>query len=205
MNARLAAGMVLTLLSLSPAPAKPQSLDSLRVPAVEQAVPDSAGQPADSTRRISPGGAFLRSVLIPGWGHAKVGAPGRGAFYFAVESTNLFVILATQQRLDMARDRRALREAVVTARLHAQGIEDPDELEAALAEDEELTDLRGLEEVRSEQREDWLALGIFFLFLGGADAFVSAHLADFPAPVEVDVEGTPMGRLEVSLSIPVGF
>jgi hypothetical protein len=105
----------------------------------------------------------------------------------------------------MARDRRALREAVVTARLHAQGIEDPDELEAALAEDEELTDLRGLEEVRSEQREDWLALGIFFLFLGGADAFVSAHLADFPAPVEVDVEGTPMGRLEVSLSIPVGF
>ena len=115
------------------------------------------------------------------------------------------LVAELNERLRVARDRRALREAVVTARLHAQGIEDPDEVEAALAEDEELTDLRGLEEVRSEQREDWLALGIFFLFLGGADAFVSAHLADFPAPVEVDVQGTPTWRLEVSLSIPVGF
>jgi hypothetical protein len=155
--------------------------------------------------RISPAGAFLRSALIPGWGHAVIGAQGRGAFYFAVESGSVFMVLKTQSRLSLARDRLALREAVVRRRLEAEGVEDPDALEAGLAEDVKVADLRGLEEARSSQREDWMALGIFFLLLGGADAFVSAHLADFPAPVEVNVQGDPGGRVEVGVSLPVGF
>jgi hypothetical protein len=205
MRAPLMGGFLPAMLFLFPAPVSPQNPDSLLVAQVEQTLPDTLAQPGDSIARISPGGAFLRSALIPGWGHAKIGAPGRGVFYFAVESANVFMVLGARSRLNIARERLALRESVVTGRLRAQGIEDPGELEAALAEDEEVADLRGLEEARSGQREDWVALGIFFLFLGGADAFVSAHLADFPAPVEVQVEGTPMGRLEIGLSIPVGY
>jgi len=115
------------------------------------------------------------------------------------------MILKSQSRLTLARNRLALQESVVTARLKAEGIEDPLELEEALAADERVEELRALEEVRSNHREDWIALGIFFLLVGGVDAFVSAHLADFPSPVEVQVEGAPGGPVEVGLSIPVNF
>jgi hypothetical protein len=115
------------------------------------------------------------------------------------------MLLKSSSRLGLAKDRLALWEDVMTARLQAQGIEDPDELEAALADDERVADLRGLEEARRDQREDWIALGITFLLLGGADAFVAAHLADFPTPVEVNLDGAPGGRVEVGISVPMGF
>jgi hypothetical protein len=195
----------LGLALLFPGPALSQVSDSLRIDPTVQIVPDTVGQAPDSLPSLSPGGAFLRSALIPGWGHARIGAQGRGAFYFAVESGIAFMLLKSHSRLEVARDRLALWESVVTARLQAQGIEDPVEIEAALAEDENVSDLRGLEEARAEQREDWMALAIFFVFLGGADAFVSAHLADFPAPVEVDVDAGQSGRVEIGFSVPVGF
>lgn len=153
--------------------------------------------------RITPRGAFLRSAVIPGWGHAEVGAHGRGAFYFMVEAISGFMFVKTHTRLGLARDRRALRESVLTEKLLESGVEDPVELEELLAEDPVLEDLRGLEDSRSAQREDWAALGIFFLFLGGADAYVSAHLADFPGAVEVNA--TPSAGMEVRVSLPVNF
>jgi hypothetical protein len=134
-----------------------------------------------------------------------IGAQGRGAFYFAVESASIFMILKTQSRLKLARSRLALQESIATKRLQAGGIEDPLEIEDALAEDETVADLRGLEEARASQREDWVALGIFFMLVGGADAFVSAHLAGFPTPVEVNLEGDPSGKVEIGLSVPVSF
>jgi len=194
---------ILAFLVLAPNPTNGQIPDSVQVAAGPRAAPDTVSQPTDSIGQITPGGAFLRSTLVPGWGHTKVGAHGRGAFYFTVEAVNAFVFLKTRSRLSKAKDRRALWESVVTARLQAQGVEDPEELETSLAEDPMVEDLRGLEEARSEQLEDWMALGIFFLFLGGADAFVSAHLASFPAPVEI--EATPAGGLEIGFSVPVGF
>ena len=183
--------------------------DSLRVP------PDSVLEPgllevqvepedADSVSSgITPRGAFLRSAVIPGWGHAVVGAHGRGAFYFLMEAVSGFMIVKTQTRLALARDRASLRESLVRSRIVESGVEDLEEIEELLAADEVLEDLRGLEEARSEQREDWLALGIFFLFLGGADAYVSAHLSDFPGAVEVNA--TPSGGVEVGISVPVNF
>ena len=73
----------------------------------------------------------------------------------------------------------------------------------ALAEDPLVQDARSLVSARDQQFEDWLALGIFLAFLGGADAFVSAHLKDFPPPVELGVR--PVGdRIEVGVSVRVG-
>jgi hypothetical protein len=203
--ARLWAPTGLAILLLLPVSARGQIPDSLQTSPNLQTVPDTLGDRESPEGPISPGGAFLRSALIPGWGHAEVGAYGRGAFYFAAESGMVFMLLKSQSRLSLARDRRALWESVMTERFRAQGIEDPDELEEALAGDERVDDLRGLEEARASQREDWIALGIFFLLLGGADAFVAAHLADFPPPVEINVNGAPGGRLEVGVSVPVGF
>ena len=56
--------------------------------------------------------------------------------------------------------------------------------------------------ITKQQFEDWLALGIFTVLLGGADALVSAHLQDFP-----DVTLTPTddgGRMELRVSVPFG-
>ncbi len=83
----------------------------------------------------------------------------------------------------------------------AQGITDPDSLLALVDADEGVADARDLEEVRSQQFEDWLAFGIFMVFLGGADAFVAAHLADFPEALTTGLQVLPGGRVEVS----VGF
>ena len=177
-------------------------------------VPDSLAAPPPSNEeevspeetpagRISPRGAFIRSALIPGWGHAEVGAHVRGAFYFAAEAASALMIYKTHTRIGRTRRMLTQREAVVTARLEAGGISDPAEIEAALAEDPEIEDLRLLEETRSGQREDWIALGLFMMLIGGVDGYVSAHLADFPTAVVL--EPTPAGGMRIGLSLPVGF
>ncbi|MGD2122124.1 MAG: DUF5683 domain-containing protein [Gemmatimonadota bacterium] len=173
--------------------------DSLAAVAVEE----EADVQEPAAGGISPRGAFIRSALIPGWGHARVGAHVRGAFYFAAEAASTYMIFKTQTRIDRTRRKLSIREATVTARLEAGGVTDPEEIEAALAEDPEIEDLRALEETRSGQREDWVALGLFLMLIGGVDGYVSAHLADFPTAVVL--EPTPGGGMQVGLSLPVGF
>ena len=51
---------------------------------------------------ISPGGAFWRSLVVPGWAQAELGAKSRGAFYFFAESVSLMMLARTQIRLDHA-------------------------------------------------------------------------------------------------------
>jgi hypothetical protein len=171
-------------------------------PIIEEGrLPDSI--PGPDARGITPRGAFLRAMLVPGWGHAEVGSYVRGGFYFSAQSATVFMLLKTQSRLARARDRLDLMENVVRRRLEASGVTDPVDLEEAVGEDPRVEDLRALEISRAEQRQDWMALGIFLVFLGGVDAFVSAHLADFPAAV--DMEPTPAGGLQIGFTVPVGF
>lgn len=152
---------------------------------------------------ISPGGAFLRSVLVPGWGHAAIGSYTRGGFYFVFESATAYTLLRTRSRLSDARERTALRERALLARLADEGVTDPTEVEARLQQDEALGSLQDLVKSREGQQEDLVAWGIFLLFLSGADAYVSTHLARFPAPIEVQVTPVASERAEVSLRIPL--
>lgn len=175
--------------------------DTLRVPP-DSIAPDSSLAEAEP-QKMSPRGAFIRSALIPGWGHSEVGAFVRGGFYFGVEAASGFMIYKTQTRLSRTRAQLSMREEVVTARLEAQGDMDPEEIEAALSEDPIVEDLRSLEVTRQEQREDWIALGLFFMLIGGVDGYVSAHLADFP--VAVVIEPTPNRGMELGFSLPVNF
>lgn len=153
---------------------------------------------------VSPGGAFLRALVLPGWGHAAIGSYTRGGFYFAAESATAWMLLRTVRRRSAAEDVRDLREATVRERLRARGITDPAEVAAAIREDEAANDARKLVDARSQQFEDWLALGVFLVFLSGADAYVSAHLQDFPEPVQVGFGPVP-GGFEVGLRIPTGL
>ncbi len=156
----------------------------------------------DAPRRHNAGGAFLRSLLVPGWGQAAVGSPNRGGFYFGVESISLWMILKTSRTLRSAEEIAALRRAEAEARLIAGGETDPAEIANLLDEDEMVQEGVELVEIRSQQQEDWVAFALFFLFLGGADAFVAAHLADFPDPLEAGIRPLPNMGVELEFSVP---
>lgn len=139
-----------------------------------------AAVPTD-TAGLSARGAFLRSLILPGWGQAYVGAPGRGAIYFAMESGALWMALRSRQQLRAARVQESwLRE---TGELPARS-------ESPLAQS------------RARQVEDWTTVSIFLLFLAGADAYVAAQLADFSE--HVGVRPTIDGGLGVEASVPLG-
>lgn len=176
-------------------------------PALAQNVPAPAG---DTLRQvppaldISPGGAFWRALIFPGWGHAAIDAHARGGFYFAAQSATIYNTLRTRMRVGEAQDRVRFRENVLLERLAAEGVTDPDVIEERLAEDASLSDLRGLLDSRKEQQEDMVALGIFFLFLSAADAYVSAHLSRFPEPLDVSARSSPAGPvMEFQVRLPL--
>ena len=170
----------------------PPSVPSLPAPAAETPPPT-----------ISPGKAFLRAILVPGWGHASIGSHTRGGFYFLAETSSAWMVVRTRVRLNAAKSVRDLRLAEVRDRLAAEGITDLSEILLAQEQDDGVIAAESLVEARSQQFEDWLVLGIFFVFLSGADAFVSTHLKDFPQPVGVAFRPGE-NALEVGVSLPLG-
>ena len=171
---------LLAIAAAHPLAAQVTPADTSRRPVVDTTGalrPDST--PRDG--RITPRGAFLRSVVLPGWGQSEIGAPERGVIYFALEAGSLWMVLKSQQRLEQAYDREDIlkRTGVVP---------------------EERT--TGLVRSRRAQREDWIALSLFWLFFSGADAFVGAHLRDFDAQVNSAPGGS--GGVQVGGSVPVG-
>ena len=157
----------------------------------------------DPSEGASPGGAFLRAMLVPGWGHASIGSHTRGGFYVLAESSTGWMLFRTLARLGAAKDVRALREAQVLRVLEAEGVTDALAIDRALEADPGVDDARDLVEARRQQFQDWLALGVFLVFLSGADAFVSAHLQDFPEPVSVGLRSGP-GGVDLAISLPLG-
>ncbi len=87
------------------------------------------------------------------------------------------------------------------ADLEDQGITDPVMVDAALEGDELLLSFEELVQSRERQQEDLVAFGIFLVLLTGADAYVSAHLARFPAPIEIESGMADDGRAEIGLSL----
>jgi len=152
--------------------------------AAGQQVPRRAA-PADTTvapDTLGPSarGALLRSFAIPGWGQAYAGSPGRGAIYFAMEAGSLWMVLKTRQQLSAARTRDAwLRE------------------EQRLAEGEISQTTRS----RAQQFEDWTTLAVFVALFAGADAYVSAQLADFGEHIGVR---PGVGTLQIQAALPTG-
>jgi len=78
--------------------------------------PDTIGQDTlaqrptrgDSVRPVppvTPGGAFLRSVLIPGWGQARLGRNVTGGLFLLWEGVCATMVWKAQWQLDYARER----------------------------------------------------------------------------------------------------
>ncbi len=150
---------------------------------------------------ISPGGALWRAFLVPGWGHAAIGSYTRGGFYFALQTATLYTLSRTRVRINEAESRLDFREDVVRRKWMAEGVVDPEELDRLVEEDQGVEDLGSLVDSRHEQREDLIAASLFFLLISGVDAYVSAHLAHFPDPLEVEAVPVGDGRVEMSLKL----
>ncbi len=157
----------------------------------------------DTTRpsNISPGAAFLRAVIVPGWGHASIGSHTRGGFYFAAQAATVYTLLRTRVRIGTAQDRVQLTEGALINELASLGVTDPDEIQEALNSDGRLRDVRGLLDSRKEQHEDLAAFSIFLVLLSAADAYVSAHLAGFPAPLDIETQLSTDGAVDIGIRI----
>jgi hypothetical protein len=159
----------------------------------------------------SPRAAFLRAVAVPGWGHVYSGEYTRGAVYFTLQSTSWFMLVKTIRRLNDVRDRDerltglaidSVDAAIAADPAVAEELSDPEAYEEALLTYPGLSNARGLVSAREQQRQDWIAYTLFFTFAAGVDAYVTAHLKDFPA----DIIAQPGldGRLDLGLGVPVG-
>ena len=164
------------------------------------AQPDSAAA-APVRKGIAPRNAFLRAVALPGWGHASIGAYHRGAFYFVVEGASAWMLVKTRRRFSDVNARLRFEEDLLRADLLAEGVTEEADILKELEADATLKDLRNLKEARRQQREDWTAVSVFLVLLAGVDAYVSAHLGNFPAPLSLDAEPIGNGRMEISVGI----
>lgn len=109
--------------------------------------------PVDTTvmvRPVSPMGAFFRSLLIPGWGQAKLNRKLTGGIFVAWEGVTLGMTLKTSHELNYLRRTGS-----------------------------------GRVEVKEQEKEDWIVLLAFNHLLSALEAYVSAHLWDFPGDLEM--------------------
>jgi len=163
------------LLALAAAPLAAQNPPAAAPPA-RAAAPDTtqrdtaAQQPVrgDSVRPVppvTPGGAFFRSLLIPGWGQARLGRNVTGGIFLLWEGVCEAMVWKTVWQLNYARERGKFVAS------------------------------------HTQEREDWIVLLVFNHLLAGAEAYVSAHLYDFPAALKL--QALPGGRTGVGVSVPL--
>jgi hypothetical protein len=159
----------------------------------------------------SPRAAFVRAMLVPGWGHVYTDEYTRGAVYFSLQSTSWFMLVKTIRRLNDVQDREgrltdlavdSLEAAMAADSILAEQLQDPDAYEDALLTYPGLRDTRKLVRARRQQRQDWITYTLFFTFAAAVDAYVTAHLKDFPA--DIIAEPSVGGRLNLGVQIPVG-
>lgn len=152
-----------------------------------------------TARRFAPGKALMRSLIVPGWGQFSVGAYKRGAFFAALQGTSYYMLARTHSRLGKAEDKLDTRVTAVRDSLIAAA--DTVDLEARVDTAQSVVAARSLVTSRERQMQDWITYTLFFTLASGVDAFVAAHLADFP--VQIDAEPQTGGSLDLKLSVPL--
>jgi hypothetical protein len=152
-------------------------------PASAQQVPEPDRRPAaiiaDTLRApVQPLPAFFRSLILPGWGQAVLDRKLTGGLFIIWEAVTVSMTL------------KAAREVRHLERVEGfpeRGAESPLLLS------------------KRAEREDWLVLLLFNHLFAGLEAYVSAHLWDFPRDVQVRmIPGAPGGAgAGLTLSLPI--
>ena len=118
------------------------------------------------TRRyISPYGALWRSLLLPGWGQARLNRKLTAGLFIAWEGVTLGMSLKTLHELEYLRRTNSARA-----------------------------------DAKRQEHEDWVVLLGFNHVLAGLEAYISAHLADFPG--DLHLEAVP-GGAGAAVSLPL--
>jgi len=135
-------------------------------PSADSVAPAATVADTTARRQVSPMGAFLRSLAIPGWGQAKLDRKLTGGVFIAWEGVTLAMSIKANHELGYLR-------SVNSSRV----------------------------ESKKQEREDWLILLAFNHLFSGLEAYVSAHLWDFPGDIRVRAE--PDGSVSARFSIPL--
>ncbi len=163
--------LVLTILATIPTAARAQITIPVRQPNPRDTI---TVDPFRVKPPVSPMGAMLRSLLLPGWGQSLLNRRGTGAFFVLFEGLSLTMTLKSIHQLDY--------------------------LERIQSD----TDPESIERVDSKRAEvqDWAVLLGFNHLMAAAEAFVSAMLWDFPE--ELEVRAFSGGRIgaRVTLILP---
>lgn len=173
-----------------------------------QAQEAPAADTVPASQGPTPAGAMVRSFLVPGWGQAALGSYLRGGVYFGLQGGSWFMLFRTIKKVGEAREIEARRLELARAEVLAEADselleqyeENPALLAAAVDSTEAVRGIRGLIDSRKEQREDWIAWVVFWTLASGVDAYVTAHLADFPA--QTMVAPRPGGGVRLGVALP---
>jgi hypothetical protein len=163
------------------------------------------------TNRVTPGKAFYRSLLIPGWGQASVGSYVRGGTFFGLQMGSAYMLAKTlgklgeahsieSRRIGQAKDSLLTlmaKDSAVNRRLSDRTL-----FNAAVDSTPGVLRVRKLIRSRENQRQDWITYTLVFTLASGVDAFVAAHLATFPGKVEA--EPSAGGGMQLKVSLPTG-
>lgn len=157
------------LLSLAAAPLAAQGprTESDSIPALPKPV-------------LTPGGAFLRSAILPGWGQLAQGERVTAVLFGLFEAVTVSQTVRAYSQVSSARDSlaRLPRPSQVSAAARSQALTD------SVAQDSVVRSA-------TRSREDWLVLLVFNHLLSGLESFIAAHLGDFPSDLRIRV--TPRG------------
>lgn len=146
--------------------------DQTRAQIVPSRPPSQQPSPQDTVRvppfrvepPVSPLGAALRSLVLPGWGQSVLGRRATGAVFVFWEGIAAFMTLKSVHQL------------------HYQEAIDAETVEG-----------------KRQEVEDWVVLLAFNHLVAAAEAFVSAHLWDFPG--DLQVRALPDGRFGAGVRI----
>ena len=174
--------------------------------------PDSTVVQAPDTtlRLISPRAAFLRSVIVPGWGQISAHAYNRAAVFITLQSASWYMLVKTLNKLSDAHKLEDDRLAWQTDSLHTlmasdtmqnRILSDPDSFRVRVAAADTVVAIRSLIDSREEQRQDWIAYTLFLTLASGVDAYVAAHLADFPATISTRRQSN--GAYQLKVTVPL--
>lgn len=150
-------------LVLAPAPVLAQDTTAVPPPDTVRAATVDSAVPAAGPRRMAPGAAFWRSLVVPGWGQAATGRHVTGAAFVAWEGVTMMMTLKAQEEANYLK-------SIGSGHL----------------------------KTKRQEVQDWMVLWIFNHLFAGAEAYVSAHLQDFPA--DLKLRAIPGG---VGVSMPI--
>jgi hypothetical protein len=114
---------------------------------------------------ISPMNALWRSLLLPGWGQARLNRKLAAGIFIAWEGVTLGMSLKTRRELGYLRRTSS-----------------------------------GRADSKRQEHEDWVVLLAFNHLFAGLEAYISAHLADFPG--DLRLRAVP-GGVGAAVSLPV--